>query len=132
MPRNITWDGITLEGVLVGFLLAGAVGFLASRILWKAGIGGIRAFFRPQSVPQRTGKTPFQVFLGFVRGIAIVGAFVMGILCVTGVLADYPPFLPLPASLMTLRSDQIVVLLLVVLIVSTIALGLRASSNNGK
>ncbi|GEM_PF-1547334 len=132
MPLNITWNGITFKGVLLGFLLAGVIGFLANRILWKAGIGGIRAFFKPQSVSQRTGKSPFRVFLNFLRGIAIVGVFILSIPYLTGVLADYPPFLPVPASLMTLRSDQIAVLLLVGFIISIIALGLKASSNNDK
>ena len=132
MPLNITWNGITFKGVLLGFLLAGVIGFFANRILWKAGIGGIRAFFKPQSVTHRTGKTPFQVFLGFLRGIAIVGVLMTSILYVTGVLADYMPSLPLPGGLINLRSDQIAVLLLVGFIISIIALGLRASSNNDK
>jgi len=37
----------TLRGILVGFLLAGIVGFVMNQILWKWGLGPIRAFFRP-------------------------------------------------------------------------------------
>ena len=133
MPLNITWNGITVKGVLLGFLLAGVIGFFANRILWKAGIGSIRAFFKPQRVSHPTGKTPFQVFLGFLRGIAIVGVLiVIGILYLAGARTVYLPLLPLPEGLINLRSDQIAVLLLVGFIIGIIMLGLRASSNNDK
>jgi hypothetical protein len=50
---------VTLKGILVGFLLAGVVGFVMSRMLWVGGLGPIRAFFRPQTVVPKTTKSPF-------------------------------------------------------------------------
>ena len=84
---------ITWKGILVGFLLAGIVGFVMNQILWKWGLGPIRAFFRPQSTSQRTTKSPFQVYVGFLRGIAILGAFILAILYSTGMLERYLPSL---------------------------------------
>ena len=77
MPLNIAWNGITFKGVLVGFLLAGVIGFLANRILWKLGLTPIHAFFKPQRVSQQTKKSPFQVLLGCLGGMIII-AFVIG------------------------------------------------------
>jgi len=44
----LAWNGLSWrKGVLAGFLLAGIVGFLANRILWRWGLAPIRAFFKP-------------------------------------------------------------------------------------
>jgi len=40
------WSGLSLKGILVGFLLAGIVGFLANRILWRWGLALMRPFFK--------------------------------------------------------------------------------------
>mgnify|MGYP005851169387 CR=1 FL=1 len=64
MLPNIPWNGITGKGILVGFLLAGIIGYLANHILWKSGVKPVGAFFKPQTVSHPTKKTPFQVLLG--------------------------------------------------------------------
>lgn len=101
---------ITWKGILVGFLLAGIVGFVMSRMLWAGGLGPIRAFFRPQTVAHKTAKSPFQVFLGCLGRIAILGVFSLAILYVTGVVQQYFPVFPFLRTVTTLRSDQILTL----------------------
>jgi hypothetical protein len=96
---------ITWKGILVGFLLAGIAGFVTTQILWRRGLGPIRAFFRPQSTSQRTTKSPFQVYVGFLRGMAILGIFILAVLYLTGGLEHYFPSLPWAGILRTLRSD---------------------------
>jgi zinc transporter ZupT len=125
-------NDITWKGILVGFLLAGIVGFVINQILWRWGLGPIRAFFRPQSISQRTTKSPFQVYVGFLRGIAILGTFILAILYSTGMLEHNPLFLPSMGILRTLRSDQILTLLVVGLIVIIVAFGLGASEKGNR
>jgi hypothetical protein len=127
IDSDITW-----KGILVGFVLAGIAGFVATQILWKRGLGPIRAFFRSQSVLQRTTKSPFQVYVGFLRGIAILGAFIVAVLCLTGVLEQYLPFLPWAGILRTLHSDQTLTLLVVGLILLIVVLGLGASEKGNR
>jgi len=133
MPPDIPWNGITWKGILVGFLLAGIVGFVMNQILWKWGLGPIRAFFRPQSVSQRTAKSPFQVYVGFLRGMVILGVFfILAVLYLTGMLEQYLPFLPSAGILRALRSDQILTLLVVGLILTIVVFGLGASEKGNR
>ena len=128
MPLNIAWNGITFKGVLVGFLLAGVIGFLANRILWKAGLTPIHTFFKPQRVSQQTKKSPFQVLLGCLGGMIIV-AFVIGFLVyMTGAANRYLPFLPgVKDTIVRLAAGQVAGLVLIGLMVIIIAFGLKAS-----
>jgi len=128
MPPNIPWNGITCKGILVGFLLAGIVGFLANRILWKSGVTPIRAFFKPQRVSQQTSKSPSRVLVGCLGGIATLAVVIALLAWVTGALEEYLPFLPRISDIVGLANGQMAGLLLVGCIVLIIALGLKASS----
>jgi len=132
MPPNIPWDGVTCKGILVGFLVAGIIGYLANRILWKSGVTPVLAFFRPQRVSHPTSKTPFQVLLGCLGGIAVL-AGVTGLLAwITGASGRYLPFLPRLTDIVRLANGQMACLLVVVCIVLVIILGLRASGKKKK
>jgi hypothetical protein len=124
---DLTWTGI-----LVGFLLAGIVGFAMSRMLWAWGLGPIRAFFRPQTVVHKTAKSPFQVFLGSLGSIAILGVFSLAILYLIGILERYLAFLSWARILRALQSDQSLTLLVVGLILIIVAVGLAASEKGNQ
>jgi hypothetical protein len=66
---------LTWKGILVGFLLAGIVGFVMSYMLWAWGLGPIRASLKPRTVVHKTAKGPFQVFLDSLRTIVILADF---------------------------------------------------------
>ena len=88
MPSDIPWDDITLKGILVGFLLAGVIGFLANRLLWVHGLHPILAFFKPQTVSHQTDKSPFQALLGCLGGVITIAAVIalLVYLYITGML----------------------------------------------
>jgi hypothetical protein len=132
MPPNIAWNGITWKGILVGFLLAGIVGFLANRILWKSGVTPIRAMFKPQRVSLQTSKSPFQALLGCLGGIATLAIVIALLTWMSGVSERYLPFLPRLSDIVKLANDQMAGLLLTGCIVLVIALGLKASGKNNK
>jgi hypothetical protein len=61
----LAWNGLSWrKGVILGFFLAGIVGFLQNRILWRWGLAPMRAFFKPRRVPHQTDRNPFRVFQG--------------------------------------------------------------------
>lgn len=128
MPPDIPWNEITCKGILVGFALAGIIGFLANRILWKSGLTPIHAFFKPQRVSHQTKKSPFQVLLGCLGGMIII-AFVIGFLVyMTGAANRYLPFLPgVKDTIVRLADGQVAGLVLVGLMVIIIAFGLKIS-----
>ena len=132
LPR-IPWDGVTGKGILVGFLLAGIVGFFANRILWQSGVRPVRAFFRPQIVVHQTKKSPFQVYRGCLAGIIVIITVSIFALCLlawmTGTLSGYSIF-----SLLSdlISSIDVPGLLLVGCIVVIITLALRAAGKGGK
>lgn len=123
---------LTWKGILVGFLLAGIVGFVMSYMLWAWGLGPIRASLRPQTVVHKTAKGPFQVFLGSLRTIVILGIFILAVLYSTGMLEYYLPSLPSAGILRALRTDQILTLLVVGLILIIVAAGLAASEKGNR
>ena len=132
MPPTIAWNGITFNGIVVGFVLAGIVGFLANRILWKSGVGPIRTFFKPQRVGQQTSKSPFQVLLGCLVGIAILATATVLLAWMTGALEGYLPVLPRLGDIVNLASGQMAGLLLAGFIALIIVLGLNASGKKTK
>jgi NO-binding membrane sensor protein with MHYT domain len=123
---------ITWKGILVGFLLAGIVGYVMSRMLWAGGLGPVRAFFKPQTVVHKTKKSPFEVLLGCLGRIAILGVSILAILYLTGMLEHYFPSLPWASILRALHSDQILTLLVVGLILIIVAIGLGASEKGNQ
>lgn len=135
MPLGIPWDGVTCKGILVGFLLAGIIGFLANRILWKFGVKPIRAFFQPQAVVQQTKKSPFQVYLGCLTGVFIVATvsiIILGLLAwMSGASGEYSAS-TLLGDLIRFASDQTTTLLFVGFVVVIIVLALRASGREKK
>ncbi len=135
MLPGIPWDGVTCKGILVGFLLAGIIGFLANRILWKSGVKPIRAFFQPQAVVQQTKKSPFQVYLGCLMGmfiVVMVSIIILGLLAwMTGASGEYPASTIL-GDVIGFASDQITTLLFVGFVVVIIILALRASGGEKK
>jgi len=119
--------------ILLGFVLAGIVGFTANQILWRHGLGPIRSFFKPQSVVHHTKKSPFQMFVGCLGGMATLIGFGLGILWLAGVLLGvYPAFLAPVATILTFAGSDSAGLLLAALIVLLIGLGLMASSKEDK
>jgi hypothetical protein len=130
MLPNIPWNGITCKGILAGFMLAGIVGFLANRILWKSGVTPICAFFKPQRVSQQTSKSPFQVLVGCLGGIATALVVIALLVWMTGASERYLPFLPRLSDMVKLANGEMAGLLLAGCIVLIIALGLKASGKN--
>ena len=122
-----------VQGILLGFVLAGVVGFTLNQILWQQGLGPIRAFFKPQTVVHHTKRSPFQVFLSCLAGIATLLGFGVGILWLGGVLlgAD-PAFLVPVAGALALADSHSTALLLTGLIALLMAFGLMASSKEDK
>ena len=59
MPSDDFSSGF-MFGVIVGFVLAGFIGYFARELLWNK-VAGINTFFKPQTVLQHTKKSPFGV-----------------------------------------------------------------------
>jgi hypothetical protein len=122
-----------IRGIVLGFVLAGIVGYTLNRFLWKQGLGPVHAFFKPQVVVHRTKKSPFQVFLGCLARIAMLLGFAGGLLWLGGVALGVEPELLDPvASALSLADRDLIGLLLIALMALLIALGLRASSSKEK
>jgi hypothetical protein len=59
-----------LLGCMIGFFLAGFVGFVSSRILWHW--GRVRAMGKPQTTKSTTDKTPWQVLVDGCKSLFIL------------------------------------------------------------
>ncbi|MFH1929791.1 MAG: hypothetical protein ABIK79_16730 [Chloroflexota bacterium] len=66
---------INLTGDLVSGAIIAIIGFLAMQELSRI-IRGILAFFKPPVVAPRTPRSPFQLFLDFVKNVVILALIV--------------------------------------------------------
>jgi hypothetical protein len=72
------------------------------------------------------------VYVGFLRGIAILVFFIVAILYLAGILERCLPFVPSAGILRAIHSDQTPTLLLVGLILIIVAVGLAASEKGNR
>jgi hypothetical protein len=70
--------GPWLSGFVIGFALAGFVGFVSSRILWHW--GRVRAIGQPQAIRLTTTQTPWQVLANGCQSLLILLSIAMVLL----------------------------------------------------
>ena len=118
----------------MGFLAAGIAGYVVTQLLWAGGLGPIRAFFRPQSVVHKTTKSPFQVLLGCLGRMALLGLGIgsLAILSLMGLGQQYVSVFPFLPTVTTLASREALTVLLVGLTLIIVALGLGASEKGNR
>jgi hypothetical protein len=82
---------ILVVGFAIGFILAGLVGFVSSRILWYW--GRVTAIWRPQTIVLTTDRTPWQVLVDGCRSlltlIIITALISLGIFLCVAVTVDW-------------------------------------------
>ena len=87
--------GPGLLGCVIGFILAGVVGIVSSKILWHW--GRVKAIGKPQIIKSTTDKTPWQVLVDGCKSLWILIILILILLiiflaCLVGI------FLSLAAS----------------------------------
>ena len=85
MGENV---GPGLLGCIIGFFLAGVLGFVSSRILWHW--GRVTDIWRPQTTVLTTDRTPWQVVVEGCRSLLVLlGILILLVIFLSGAIAIF-------------------------------------------